>query len=86
MCSSDLSQNGRHFLSAYNMGSGKLRQFLKKNINPKAYAGNVLKHYMVYTNRLETAAEKSLELLEAEQVVKTAQLCNGGPALFVAQN
>lgn len=71
--------NGRYYMSAYNMGAAKLRQKLKENVNPKEYASNVMKHYMKYMERLEVAAEKSNQLSEAESVVRTAQLCNGIP-------
>lgn len=70
-------QNGRHYLSAYNMGATKLRKKLKENITPKEYVGNVMKHYVKYMDRLETAAAKSLELMEIEQTIRTAQLCTG---------
>ena len=77
---SKFDNNSRNYMSAYNMGAAKLRQKLKENVKPKEYAGNVMKHYVKYMERLELAAEKSLELSEAEMIIKTAQLCSGIPA------
>jgi soluble lytic murein transglycosylase len=79
-------QNGRYYLSAYNMGAAKLRQNLKQNVNPKEYVSNVMKYYVIYLNRLENAGEKSMQVLEAEQVIQTAQLCNGGLPIRIAHN
>ncbi len=79
-------QNGRHYLSAYNMGAAKLRKKLKENINPKEYVGNVMKHYVKYIDKLEVAAQKSLELMEIEQSIRTAQLCNGFQTVAVLHN
>lgn len=78
-------QNGRHYLSAYNMGPAKLRQNLKNNVNPKEYVTSVMKYYVEYMNRLEVVAEKSLQLSEAELIIRTAQLCNDGIAIRVVQ-
>lgn len=71
-------QNSRYYLSAYNMGAAKLRKRLKENINPKEYVGNVMKYYIQYIDRLEVAAAKSLELLEAEEVIRTADVTIDG--------
>lgn len=71
--------NSRYYMSAYNMGATKLRQKLKENVNPKEYVGSVMKHYVEFMNRLEVAAEKSMKLSEAEEVIRTAQLCQGIP-------
>ena len=73
-------QNGRYYLSAYNMGPAKLRQKLKAKINPKEYVGYVMKHYVKYVERLEDASEKSMQLLEIEQSIRTAALCTGIPS------
>lgn len=72
--------NSRYYMSAYNMGAAKLRQRLKENIKPKEYVGNVMKHYVKYMERLEVAAEKSMQLSEAEEMIRTAELCRGIPA------
>lgn len=66
-------QNSRYYLSAYNMGAAKLRQRLKENIKPKEYVSSVMKYYVKYIDRLEVAAEKSLELSEAEEIIRTAE-------------
>jgi len=71
--------NSRYYMSAYNMGAAKLSQKLKENVNPKEYVSNVMKHYTKFMERLEVAAEKSLQLSEAETMIRTAQLCNGIP-------
>ncbi|MES2768318.1 MAG: lytic transglycosylase domain-containing protein [Bdellovibrionota bacterium] len=78
--------NSRYYMSAYNMGAAKLRQKLKENVKPKEYVGHVMKHYVKYMERLEVAAEKSLQLSEAEMMIRTAQLCNGIPAKHLAYN
>jgi soluble lytic murein transglycosylase-like protein len=80
------NQNGRYYLSAYNMGVAKLRQNLKQNVNPKEYVGNVMKYYVSYLNRFENASEKSLKMLEAEQIVRTAQLCTNEVGVRIAHN
>lgn len=77
-------QNGRHYLSAYNMGPAKLRKKLKQNINPKEYVSNVMKHYVKYISHLEKIAEKSLELTEVEQSIRSAEIYKN--SLKIAQN
>lgn len=67
-------QNSRYYITAYNMGAAKLRKRLKENVKPKEYVSNVMKYYVKYIDRLEVAAEKSMELSEAEEILRTASI------------
>lgn len=36
------------YISAYNMGPGKLNQLVKQNVEPREYAGHVMNHYIAF--------------------------------------
>lgn len=57
-------QNGRWYLSAYNMGAAKVKRKLAANEKPKEYVQHVMKHYVKYVAMLNTVLDESKDELE----------------------
>lgn len=40
--------SGAHYIAAYNLGPGQLKNALKKNVKPKDYPRHVMKRYLAF--------------------------------------
>lgn len=49
---------GHHYITAYNMGSARLREKLKEGVQPRIYSSKVLARYVAFSGGLSTHASQ----------------------------